>query len=98
MLRAYLLCYDIASAPRLRKMHELAKAYGRPIQYSVFVCVLRREDRVRLADRVSRLIHHHLDRVAILDLGPVPDRESWIPPVEIFGRQRVEPEAATVIV
>lgn len=97
-LRAYILSYDIADAKRLRSMHRLAKAYGRPLQYSVFACVLRREDRVRLAARVEALIDRQADRVVILDIGSVADRESWIPPMETFGRQSLPTQGAVIIV
>jgi CRISPR-associated protein Cas2 len=98
MLRAYLLSYDIGDPKRLRAMHKLAKAYGRPLQYSVFACTLRREDRVRLASRIEALIDARADRVVILDIGTVPDRETWIPEVEIFGRQEAPRERGVVIV
>jgi len=98
MLRAYLLSYDIADKRRLREMHKLAKAYGRPLQYSVFACTLRREDRVRLASRIESLIDRARDRVVLLDLGTVTDRESWIPPMEIFGRQEVPRGRNAVVV
>lgn len=94
MLRGYLLAYDISDPKRLRAMHKLALGYGRPLQYSVFACVLTREHRVRLAARVEALINTKEDRVVILDLGTVRDRESWIPPMQIFGRQ--EPATAPI--
>jgi CRISPR-associated protein Cas2 len=97
-LRAYILSYDIANAKRLRAMRKLAKAFGRPLQYSVFVCLLRREDRVRLAARVEGLIDRREDRVVILDIGSVADRESWIPPMEVFGRQDIPAPRSAVIV
>lgn len=79
-------------------MHKLAKAYGRALQYSVFACLLKREDRVRLAARVESVIDGRKDRVIILDIGTVPDRESWIPPMQIFGRQEISQESAAVII
>ena len=97
MIRAYILSYDIANAKRLRAVHKLAKAYGRPLQYSVFMCLLRREDRVRLGARISALINGAEDRIVIVDVGNVADRESWIPPVEIFGRQ-VPLEAPSAVI
>jgi CRISPR-associated protein Cas2 len=98
MLRAYILSYDISHPKRLRNMYKLAKAFGRPLQYSVFACLLRREDRVRLASRIADLIDHATDRVIIIDIGSVPDRESWIPPVEVFGRQDIPgPKSAVII-
>lgn len=98
MTRAYILSYDIANAKRLREMHKLAKAFGRPLQYSVFYCVLRREDRVRLAARVESLIDPQADRVIILDIGTVLDRESWIPPMEVFGRQTAASSPGAIVV
>jgi CRISPR-associated protein Cas2 len=98
MLRAYILSYDIADPKRLRAMHKLAKAFGRPLQYSVFACMLRREDRVRLATRIEGLIQPNEDRVILLDLGTVADRESWIPPMEVFGAQKIPEERATLVV
>jgi CRISPR-associated endonuclease Cas2 len=79
-------------------MHKIAKAYGKPLQYSVFACMLRREDRVSLAARIERTIDLEHDRVIILDIGPVADRESWIPPMEIFGCQEIVSRTSTVIV
>lgn len=98
MLRAYLLSYDIADPKRLRKMHTLAKAFGRPLQYSVFACLLRREDRVKLAARVEQLIDAKRDRVIILDLGTVADRESWIAPMQVFGCQEIVQERSALII
>lgn len=97
-LRAYILSYDISNAKRLRLMHKLAKAYGRPLQYSVFACILRRDDRVRLSARVESLINKSEDRVVILDIGAVVDRESWLPPIEVFGRQELPAQRSAVIV
>jgi CRISPR-associated protein Cas2 len=98
MLRAYILSYDIADAKRGRAMHKLAKAFGRPLQYSVFACTLRREDRVRLAARIESVIDAKKDRVIILDIGTVPDRESWIPPFEVFGCQEIAQSRNAIII
>ncbi len=97
-LRAYILSYDIAQPKRLRAMHRLAKAHGRALQYSVFACLLRREDRVRLATRIESLINRVEDRVVIIDIGAVVDRESWLPPIEVFGRQVIPEQRSAVIV
>ena len=78
--------------------HKLATAFGRPLQYSVFACLLRREDRVRLAARIESVIDSRSDRVIILDMGTVTDRESWIPPMQIFGCQETIQERSALIV
>lgn len=98
MLRAYILAYDIMDKKRLRAMHRLAKAFGRPLQYSVFACLLRREERVSLSARIEATINQREDRVIVLDTGPVVDRESWIPPMEVFGVQVVpRPRSALIV-
>ena len=96
-MRAYILSYDIADPRRLRAMHKLAKAYGDPIQFSVFSCLLRATDRVRLAQRIECLIDGRRDRVVLVDIGAVTDRETWIPPIEIFGRQEIPKNEKAII-
>jgi hypothetical protein len=59
---------------------------------------MRREDRVRLAARIEALIDTKRDRVIILDIGTVADRESWIPPMQVFGSQEVFTEHSALIV
>jgi CRISPR-associated protein Cas2 len=97
MRRRYLLSYDISDAKRLRTMHKTARAFGTALQYSVFLCVLDRTDRVRLAGRIQELIDGVRDRVILIDLGQDQD-SSWIPDVEIFGRQQVVRSRGHVVV
>jgi CRISPR-associated protein Cas2 len=96
-MRAYLLSYDIADKKRLRRMHLLAKAYGTPLQYSVFACLLSPTQRVLLASRIESQIDSRADRVVLIDLGPIRDRETWIPPIEAFGRQILPDQSPAVI-
>lgn len=44
----YLLTYDIRHPRRLRRVHGVAKDYGEPLQYSVFVCDLTRIELIDL--------------------------------------------------
>ncbi len=60
--------------------------------------MLRRDQRIRLAERIEGLIDGAKDRVVLIDLGYVEDRESWIPPLEVFGRQQIDPGDSVVIV
>ena len=53
MRRCYLVCYDIRDAKRLRRVHKLMKGYGEPWQYSVFFCVLKEIDRVRMQSKLE---------------------------------------------
>lgn len=67
--RRYLLAYDISEDARLRQVHGVAKAYGYPLQYSVFLCDLDRTELTRLKWALGGVIHHGEDRVVIIDLG-----------------------------
>ena len=69
MRRAYLLCYDVRNPKRLRKAHRTAKAYGEPWQYSVFYCLLKEIDRVRLEVAMKKVLNLKEDQLLIIDLG-----------------------------
>lgn len=69
MRRCYLVCYDIRDPKRLRRTHKLMKAYGEPWQYSVFYCILKSIDRVRLENDLKEVLNLKVDQVLIVDLG-----------------------------
>ncbi len=70
MRRCYLVCYDIRDPKRLRRVHRTLKGYGEHWQFSVFFCVLRDIDRVRLQTDLEELMNQKEDQAMILDLGP----------------------------
>lgn len=69
MRRSYLVCYDIRDAKRLRRVHKVMKSYGEPWQFSVFYCVLKDIDRVRLQSSLEQEMNLKEDRALIVDLG-----------------------------
>lgn len=69
--RRYLLAYDISDEVRLRRVHAVAKTFGYPLQYSVFLCDLNPSELVRLKWAMGDVIKHTIDRVVIIDLGNV---------------------------
>lgn len=70
----YLLAYDISDPRRLRRVHAVAKTYGYPLQYSLFVCDLDDVELVRLERDLRVVIAHRADRISIFDLGPPSGR------------------------
>ena len=66
----YLLAYDISDPRRLRRVHAVAKTYGYPLQYSLFVCDLDDVELVKLERDLQAVIAHQHDRISIFDLGP----------------------------
>lgn len=72
--RRYLLCYDIRAPERLRHVHQVAKAYGQPMQYSVFVCDLTRSERIHLDQALRQVMLLSIDSVMFVDLGIATER------------------------
>jgi len=70
MRRCYLVCYDIRDPKRLRQVHKVVKGYGESWQFSVFFCVLKEIDRVRLQSDLEAQMNLKEDQTMIVDLGP----------------------------
>lgn len=72
--RRYLVAYDIRDDRRLRHVHRTMKAYGWPMQYSVFICDLDTIELLDMKSDVAGIIDHRVDSVAIVDLGLPAER------------------------
>lgn len=72
--RRYLAAYDIRDPKRLRRVHKMMKAFGWPMQYSVFICDLDHLELVELRLAISNAIDHAEDAIALIDLGDPSDR------------------------
>jgi len=70
MRRCYVVCYDIRNPKRLRRVHTVLKGYGEAWQFSVFFCVLKDIDRVRLQSDLEEQMNLKEDQTLIVDLGP----------------------------
>jgi CRISPR-associated protein Cas2 len=81
----YLLTYDIRHPRRLRRVHEVAIDHGEPLQYSVYVCDLTRQELVCLRARLREELNLVEDSVSIFDLGPTSGRAATR--VEHLGRR-----------
>lgn len=96
MRRSYLVCYDVCDAKRLRRVHRLMKAYGEPWQYSVFYCILKAIDRVRLENAVRAELNLREDQLLIVDLGGDDDaaREA----ATVVGQQLPEVDSGVIVI
>jgi len=70
MRRCYLVSYDIRSPKRWRQVFKICKGHGEHWQFSVFFCVLKDIDRVRLQSQLEQVMNLKEDQALILDLGP----------------------------
>ncbi len=70
MRRCYLVFYDISDPKRWRKIFKTMNGYGEWWQYSVFFCVLKDIDRVRMQTQLEEAMNLRDDHCVIIDLGP----------------------------
>ncbi len=73
MRRCYLVCYDIRDPKRLRGVHRVVKGFGAAWQFSIFFCVLKPIDRVRLQAELEEEMNLNEDQALIIDMGPDED-------------------------
>ncbi len=67
--RRYVVAYDIREPKRLRRVHKAMKGFGYALQYSVFVCDLDGQEKIKLRLVIGDIIDHDMDSVALVDLG-----------------------------
>jgi len=79
----YIVTYDISDQKRWRRVFRLMKGYGEWLQLSVFQCRLSRRRRTELVALLDDEIHHKLDHVVLMDLGPA---DSVTPKVVSLGK------------
>jgi CRISPR-associated protein Cas2 len=91
----YLLAYDIREPRRLRRVHQVAKTYGDPLQYSVFVCDLTKAELIALRAALLGEMKTTEDSVSFFDLGP-PDTRG-VRCIEFIGVHRELPEPGPAI-
>lgn len=85
----YLLAYDIRNDGRLRRVHKVAKAWGDPLQYSLFVCDLTKAELLGMREELRNEMNLDIDSIGIFDLGPPTAR--GIECIEFIGARRPLP-------
>jgi len=96
MRRCFLVCYDIRDPKRLRRVHTIIKGYGESWQYSIFFCVLKSIDRVRLQAELEEVMNLHEDQCLLIDLGEDLDRAR--DSATVLGQSLAKVESGTVVI
>jgi len=96
MRNVYLLCYDVADEKRLRKTYKTMQGFGKPLQYSVFRCELSATEKHRLKEALWAILNWSVDRVMLVDLGPVGARGDQC--IEFWGTPLFEPPGRSAMV
>lgn len=72
------------------------KGHGEHWQYSVFFCILREIDRVRMQANLEEAMNLHEDQCVIMDLGP--DEEKARDAATVLGEGLPQGEKGVVVV
>ncbi|HTV47687.1 MAG TPA: CRISPR-associated endonuclease Cas2 [Phycisphaerae bacterium] len=96
MRRCFLVCYDIRDPKRWRRVFKAMKGFGEHWQYSVFFCVLKDIDRVRMQTALEEELNLKDDQAIILDLGP--DEEAARESATVLGESLPKGETGVVVV
>lgn len=96
MRKCYLVCYDISDAKRLRRTLKLLRGYGEHWQYSVFFCVLKDIDRVRLQRDLEEVLNQKEDQTLIINLGG--NEDSARRQVDVIGQKLIQNDAKIIVI
>lgn len=87
----FIFSYDISSPARWRRVYRLARDYGDPLQYSVFLCELSERDKAMMEGKLLDVISREEDQVLFVRLRAGEDVESLVEchgrPVEVVDRK-----------
>lgn len=79
----YLVCYDISDEKRLAKMHKKLLGFGDPLQYSVFVCLLSKMEKLLMLEKLMEILDEEEDRLLLIYLGP--ENKKTLKNFELYG-------------
>jgi CRISPR-associated protein Cas2 len=92
----FLVCYDIADAKRLRRVHKTTQDRGARLQYSVYQCSLTALQLARFQADLLTEIDPGEDQVLFVRLGP--QNGSTYDKIESLGRAYQPPEHRSFVV
>ncbi len=96
MRQAYIVTYDISDPKRWRKVYNLMCGYGEWIQLSVFRCELSDREKVEVRHALDQVIHHAIDQVLFIDIGPADGRAGTA--ISHLGRPYTPPDRGPVVI
>lgn len=94
--RLFYLMEVEANPKRCRQVFKTMKAHGEHWQYSVFFCVLKDIDRVRMQSQLEEAMNLKEDQAMIVDLGP--DEQTARQAATVLGPSLPEADSGMVVV
>ena len=96
MQSSFIVTYDIRDDKRLRQVFKTMKNWGNHLQYSVFECQLSKSELIQLKAELKGIIHHDIDQVLFIDLGPADGRGERV--IESLGQAYCQIDAPCLVV
>jgi len=96
MRRCYLVFYDVRDPRRLRRVFKVMKGYGEHWQFSVFFCILKDIDRVRMQVDLEAEMNLKEDQALVVDLGP--DEEAARKAATVIGQPLPQVEDRMIVI
>jgi len=96
MRRCYLVFYDVRDPRRLRRVFKVMKGYGEHWQFSVFFCILKDIDRVRMQVDLEAEMNLKEDQALVVDLGP--DEEAARKAATVIGQPLPQGEDRMIVI
>jgi len=70
--KPYLICYDISNPKRLGRLHRYISKHAIPVQYSVYLAMLKQNQLDEIKQGIGSIINNHRDDVRIYPLPSSP--------------------------
>ncbi|MDY4066759.1 CRISPR-associated endonuclease Cas2 [Bullifex sp.] len=83
----FIVTYDVCDEKRIKKVFKLCKNFGRPIQYSVFICRLSEENYEIFKSRLISIINEKEDQVMFIRLRETSEGNIAKNAFSIIGKQ-----------
>jgi CRISPR-associated protein Cas2 len=87
------VAYDIPDDRRRVRLHKVLLGYGTPVQYSVFECLVDRDELARMKRAVRRAIRPRLDHVRYYFLCGACQRR-----IEVTAGRETSEETEAIVV
>ena len=88
-----LVVYDIPDDRRRTKLHDRLLDFGSPVQYSVFECLVDRDELKKMQAMIQKTISKRRDHVRIYFLCATCKGKTWVS----SGVEVLEEQAAVVV-
>ena len=89
----YVVVYDISNNKQRVKLHTALMNYGSPVQYSVFECLLEKDEYIKMKQIVRKIIRPRLDHVRYYPMCAACRGK-----IEVIGRTEVVAEKELIVV